>query len=237
MSEDKNPLTNFPTGTVMGMSFTPDAAEAAANTAPQEVPADPDEVEVPLEIPAIVRVVWEIDSHSQPFAQSQTGQLFTLHKTGDAAKMLAGHVEADITDSMQATAQADPSSLTALPFQLPEDGVDFLHQLGRLVWSDEIEGVAVLYETNAMLTAKDMEDAPEDPEARQAYLEHKTRNQERSRFVVAATREEAWSLVHPKFDSDPERVEQGPALVADLLQLITRGMNGEDPGAAAPAQN
>ena len=141
--------------------------------------------------------------------------------------MLTGRAPDELVAEMHRTAESYPESLTALPFQLPDDGLDFLAQLGRVVWSDEIEGVAVLYETDAMLTAADMAEAPADPQERKAFLEKKTAGQERSRFVVAATRTEAWSIVHPHFDTDPEHIEQGPALVADLLQLITNGMNGE----------
>ena len=141
--------------------------------------------------------------------------------------MLTGRAPDELVAEMRHTAESYPESLTALPYQLPDDGLDFLAQLGRVVWSDEIEGVAVLYETNAMVTAADLTDAPADPQERQAYLEKKTAGQERSRFVVAATRTEAWSIVHPHFDTDPEHIEQGPALVADLLQLITNGINGE----------
>ncbi|WP_249287737.1 hypothetical protein [Mobiluncus curtisii] len=228
MSESSNPLTNFPGGTVMGMSFTPDGDSRPTPTGEESVPPASEQVPVPAEIPAIVRVVWEIDAHAEPLTDLQTGQLFTLHKTGDAAQMLTGHAPDELVNAMRDTAESDPESLTALPFQLPnDDGLDFLKQLGRVVWSDEIEGVAVLYETNAMLTAADMADAPADPQERQAYLEKKTAGQERSRFVVAATRTEAWSVVHPRFDTDPEHIEQGPALVADLLQLITNGINGD----------
>ncbi|WP_296178969.1 hypothetical protein [uncultured Mobiluncus sp.] len=227
MSEPSNPLTNFPAGTVMGMSFTPDG-DAHPNPAGDEpAPSESEQVPVPAEIPAIVRVVWEIDAHAEPLPQLQTGQLFTLHKTGEAAEMLTGRAPDELVAEMHRTAESYPESLTALPFQLPDDGLDFLAQLGRVVWSDEIEGVAVLYETDAMLTAADMAEAPADPQERKAFLEKKTAGQERSRFVVAATRTEAWSIVHPHFDTDPEHIEQGPALVADLLQLITNGMNGE----------
>ena len=226
MSESNNPLTNFPSGAVIGMSFTPDG-DARPNPASDETPSASDQVPVPAEIPAIVRVVWEIDAHAEPLTQQQTGQLFTLHKTDDAAEMLAGHAPDELVTEMRNTAEAYPESLTALPFQLPDDGVDFLAQLSRIVWSDEIEGVAVLYETDTMVSTKDIAEAPAEPQKRQAYLEEKTQGQERSRFVVAATRTEAWSIVHPKFDTDPERIEQGPALVADLLQLITNGINGD----------
>lgn len=228
MSEPSNPLTNFPGGTVMGMSFTPDGSASPNPTEDEPTPSASEQVPVPAEIPAIVRVVWEIDAHAEPLTELQTGQLFTLHKTGEAADMLTGHAPDELVAAMHETAASDPESLTALPFQLPhDDGLDFLAQLGRVVWSDEIEGVAVLYETDAMVTAEDMASAPADPQERQAFLEKKTAGQERSRFVVAATRTEAWSIVHPHFDTDPEHIEQGPALVADLLQLITNGMNGE----------
>ena len=119
-----------------------------------------------------------------------------------------------------------PDTLIALPFAMPDDGNEFLENLSRIVWSDQIEGVALCYETDQMMTLEEAEAAPSDPQEREKYLAQHSNKAEKSRFVVAATRTEVWSLVHPNFTTNPEHIEQGPALAPDLLHLITRNMEG-----------
>ena len=206
---------------------TPDADSPRDNQVREgDLPADA-EVEIPASIPAIVRVTWEIASQVHPFEDAQAGMLFTLHKTSDLADILEGQIPDEALAEMRHAAAEDPETLAALPFNLPDDGTDFLTQLGQIVWSDDIAGVALCYETTVMLTDEEIAGAPEDPEQRQAYLEECAEGKEKSRFVVAATRTDTWSVVHPRFDTDPEFMEQAPALAPDLLKLMTRYQDGE----------
>lgn len=218
MSESFDPLSAVPNNSLLGMSFTPDPTT-------EEPQAEASEVPIPEDIPQIIRVTWELDSQIPPFENRMQGMVFTLHRLAQMPEITKADLESEELDALRQVIDENPDALVALPFTLPEDGNDFLQQLPRLVWTENIEGVAVVYETDAMLTAAEMQDAPHEAEERQRYLETIKQDREKSRFVVAATREESWSVVHPKFESDPEHIEQGPALVLDLLQLITNGRN------------
>ncbi|MCI6584329.1 MAG: hypothetical protein SPK50_03775 [Mobiluncus porci] len=228
MSDTPDPLSAIPSNSLLGASFTPDEPDKAT-AAPN--PSGEETVPIPAEIPQIVRATWEIDSQTPPLEKRQDGRLFTIHKLSEVVEMVKEHVEPAELEQMRQVATENPTALAALPFALPDEDADFLSQLGRLVWTDDIQGVAVLYETDAMLTAEEMQNAPEDPAEREKYVKDLTAKREKSRFVVAATRTEAWSVVHPHFESNPEQMEQGPALVMDLLQLITRGRG------ASPEEN
>lgn len=230
MSESFDPLSAVPNNSLLGMSFTPDSAT-------DEPQAEASEVPIPEDIPQIIRVTWELDSQIPPFENRLEGMVFTLHRLAQLPEIAQANLESEELDALRQIIDENPDALVALPFALPDDGDDFLQQLPRLVWSENIEGVAVVYETDAMLTAAEMQAAPHEAEERQHYLETIKQDREKSRFVVAATREESWSVVHPKFESDPEHIEQGPALVLDLLQLITNGRddNTDDAGDTSAA--
>lgn len=219
MSEPNNPLSAIPSNSLLGMSFTPDDSN----------PESPTEVPIPDDIPEIIRATWELDSQVPPLEGRNAGRVYTLHKLDEVVAMTKEELDSETREYMQEVMENNPNGLVAFPFELPDDGDDFLQQLPRMVWTDEIEGVAVIYETDAMLTTKELEEAPHEPEAQQAYLDNLKAGREKSRFVVAATRTEAWSVVHPRFETDPEHIEQGPALVVDLLHLITRGLDGVTP--------
>lgn len=229
MSDTPDSLTSLPHGVIAGMSFVPEESaakdtDAPSATAPDSSPQANEEIPVPDSIPQIVRVTWELDANTPPLG-NKTGRVFTLHLLENLIKMVAQHVDAETLKDMQEAATQTPGALAAMPFEMPDDG-DFIQNLRRLVWTDDIEGVAVCYETKEMLTSQELQDAPQEEEARKLYLEKALADHEMSRMVVAATRNESWSVVHPSFDTDPEKIEQGPALVADLLDLIWQNRDG-----------
>lgn len=222
MSESNDPLSSVPNNSLLGMSFTPDESVMESSESTNES----NEIPTLDNIPEIIRATWELDSQVPPLGGHVDGKVYTLHKLENVVEMTREELDSATLDTMQQVMKNNPKGLVAFPFELPDDGDDFLQQLPRLVWTDEIEGVAVVYETNSMLTATELEAAPEDPEERGKYVNKVTEGREKSRFVVAATRDEVWSIVHPKFESDPENIEQGPALVLDILEFILQGRDG-----------
>lgn len=218
MNESTDPLSAIPSDSLLGMSFTPDEPPIPPQSSPEE-PGE-DQVPAPEEIPPIVRIIWELDSQVPPLERRIDGRVFILSLLSKLAEMGADTIPPEELEQMRQISHSSPATLVAFPFELDHNGDDFLYQLSRLAWSENIEGIAVIYETDSMLTVKEMEAAPVDPVERKNYIEQVTQNREKSRFVVAATRTETWSVVHPKFESDPEHIEQGPALAMDLLQII-----------------
>ena len=208
-----------PADSLLNMAFTPDENSVATKASTEN--STPDLAQVP----AIVRLVWQLDSQLQPLPGNRMGQLFTLHLLADLPKVVKDLPKPEMEQIRQHATDA-PDTLIALPFAMPDDGNEFLENLSRIVWSDQIEGVALCYETDQMMTLEEAEAAPSDPQEREKYLAQHSNKAEKSRFVVAATRTEVWSLVHPNFTTNPEHIEQGPALAPDLLHLITRNMEG-----------